>query len=110
MLRLVALVAVALGVWRVLVSRAAVPGTTASEPWERNPLSPKLAVVPEPPVVAGWADPVDGSCVPGYPVKAKLGSGIYHVPGGLSYGRTIPDRCYVTPAAAEADGLRAAKR
>jgi hypothetical protein len=43
-------------------------------------------------------------------VKAKLASGIYHRPGGQSYDRTRPDRCYRDDAAAEGDGLRAAKR
>jgi hypothetical protein len=43
-------------------------------------------------------------------VKAKRTSGIYHVPGGVAYERTFPDRCYPNPAAAEADGFRAAKR
>ena len=57
-----------------------------------------------------WVDPVDGACPDGYPIKAKLSSGIYHLPGGLSYERTKPDRCYASAEAAEADGLRAAKR
>lgn len=57
-----------------------------------------------------WSAPVDGACPDGFPVKAKLRSGIFHVPGGLAYERTHPDRCYPTPEAAEADGLRAAKR
>jgi hypothetical protein len=52
----------------------------------------------------------DASCPPTHPVKAKLASGIFHVPGGGNYERTKPDRCYVDAAAAEADGLRAAKR
>ena len=40
----------------------------------------------------------------------KVGSsGIYHLPGGRFYDRTRPERCYVDPAAAEADGYRAAK-
>jgi len=43
-------------------------------------------------------------------VKAKLSSRIFHVPGGLSYDRTVADRCYVDRAAAEAEGFRAAKR
>lgn len=47
---------------------------------------------------------------PGYPIKAKLSSGIFHQPGGLAYDRTKPDRCYPSTEAAEADGLRAAKR
>jgi hypothetical protein len=42
-------------------------------------------------------------------VKAKEGSGIYHLPGSSVYARTRPDRCYVDAAAAEADGYRAAK-
>ena len=58
-----------------------------------------------------FTDPdADGSCPASHPVKAKLASGIYHVPGGGNYERTKPDRCYVDAAAAEADGLRAAKR
>jgi hypothetical protein len=59
---------------------------------------------------AGWVAPVDGGCPEGYPVKAKESSRIFHVPGGLSYARTHPDRCYPTPEAAEADGFRPAKR
>jgi hypothetical protein len=57
-----------------------------------------------------WVEPVAGTCPEGYPVKAKMGSGIYHVKGGLSYGRTTPDRCYRDAESAEADGLRPAKR
>ena len=58
-----------------------------------------------------WVEPTaDGSCPDGYPVKAKDGSTIFHVPGGSLYERTAPDRCYASPEAAEADGLRASKR
>ena len=69
----------------------------------------------EPPVAlqahtAAWVDPVDAACPPTHPVKAKMSSGIYHVPGGAMYARTKPDRCYADTAAAEADGLRPAKR
>jgi hypothetical protein len=70
--------------------------------------------VPKPPVStvrAAFIDPgADGSCPTTHPVKAKLASGIYHLPGGGNYERTKPDRCYVDAAAAEADGLRAVKR
>ena len=65
------------------------------------------ALEPQLPV---WVDAVDGQCPPTHPVKAKLSSGIYHVPGGAMYARTNPDRCYLDAAAAEADGLRLAKR
>jgi hypothetical protein len=58
-----------------------------------------------------WVDPqANGSCPPTHPVKAKLSSKIFHVPGGLAYDRTTPDRCYRDADAAESDGFRAAKR
>jgi micrococcal nuclease len=53
---------------------------------------------------------VGSDCPQSHPVKAKMNSGIYHLPGGLSYDRTHPDRCYRDAASAEADGLRPAKR
>ena len=57
-----------------------------------------------------WVAPLaDGSCPPGYPVKAKESSGIYHLPEGRFYERTNADRCYSNPAAAEADGYRRSK-
>ncbi|QXC63080.1 hypothetical protein KSP35_10020 [Aquihabitans sp. G128] len=57
-----------------------------------------------------WVDPVEGGCPDGYPVKAKVKSGIFHLPGMAFYDRTAPDRCYPTAEAAVADGLRPAKR
>lgn len=63
------------------------------------------------PVSSGWVEPeAGGACPDGYPVKAKLASGIFHVPGMLAYDRTTPDRCYRDESSAEADGLRKAKR
>ncbi|HUF33783.1 MAG TPA: hypothetical protein VMN58_11320 [Acidimicrobiales bacterium] len=60
---------------------------------------------------AAWIEPdADGTCPGSHPVKAKLSSKIFHLPGMLNYERTAPDRCYVDPDAAESDGLRAAKR
>ena len=53
--------------------------------------------------------PVDGACPPGYPVKANDNSGIYHLPGGRFYARTVPERCYAAAEDAEADGYRRAK-
>lgn len=59
----------------------------------------------------GWIPPAaDGSAPASHPVKVKLASGIYHLPGGANYGRTRPDRCYATPEAAEAGGFTKAKR
>lgn len=57
-----------------------------------------------------WVEPLDdGGCPTGHPVKANESSGIYHVPGGRFYDRTVPVRCYVSPEAAAADGYRQAK-
>jgi hypothetical protein len=56
-----------------------------------------------------WVEPVDGECPDGYPIKANNNSGIYHVPGGRFYDRTVPERCYAEAHAAAADGYRAAK-
>ena len=77
--------------------------------------APAATAEPEPEAAAetatdGWVDADDGSCPTSHPVKAKLSSGIYHVPGGLNYERTKADRCYASPDAAEGDGLRASKR
>lgn len=58
----------------------------------------------------GGVEPVDGACPSGYPIKAKSSSKIFHVPGGSSYDRTVPDRCYATEADAEADGYRKSQR
>ena len=71
------------------------------------PFPPQPALDPTSP----WIDAADGGACPDhYPVKAKLASGIYHLPGGANYARTQADRCYRSAAAAEAAGLRASKR
>jgi hypothetical protein len=44
-----------------------------------------------------------------HPIKGKLTSGIYHMPGCANYDRTQPDRCYVDEDAASRDGLRRSK-
>jgi hypothetical protein len=58
---------------------------------------------------ADWILPVDGACPDGYPIKANDNSGIFHVPGGRFYDRTVPERCYANTEAAERDGYRRAK-
>ena len=57
-----------------------------------------------------WVEPTGDVCPTSHPVKAKLSSKIFHLPGMLNYERTRPDRCYRDGDAAEADGLRPAKR
>ena len=73
-----------------------------------KPPTPSVApsIAPSPP----WIDAEGGSSPATHPVKAKLKSGIYHLPGMLNYDRTVPDRWYRDAEAAEADGLRKAKR
>ncbi|MAT06940.1 MAG: hypothetical protein CL424_18055 [Acidimicrobiaceae bacterium] len=58
---------------------------------------------------AAWVEPTDGACPVGFPIKGNANSGIYHVPGGRFYDRTVPERCYATEDAAVADGYRRAK-
>jgi hypothetical protein len=60
--------------------------------------------------VSPWVIPVEGQCPESHPIKANANSSIYHVPGGQSYNRTKPERCYCDGETAEADGFRAAKR
>ena len=57
-----------------------------------------------------WVEPLDGGdCPASHPVKVNDSSGIYHVPGGRFYDRTVAGRCYPSPEAAAADGYRPAK-
>jgi hypothetical protein len=92
---LVAAIGAAVVVWRVRAAR-------------RDRLEPPgLAEQNVPP--PRWVEAVDSACPASHPVKAKVGSGIYHLPGGQFYERTRPERCYVDAAAAEADGYRAAR-
>ncbi len=76
-----------------------------------------LADPPPPPSRSGpvkfaptWVEPVEGTCPSTHPIKGNADSGIFHVPGGMFYDRTVPERCYATAADAEADGFRQAKR
>jgi hypothetical protein len=91
----------------------------AAPPPEWPPFEPRIVPdqpgasgsVPSAPGLAeGWVVPAaDGSIPVGYPVKVKVTSGIFHVPGGRFYERTTADRCYPSAAAAEADGYRPSK-
>ncbi len=57
-----------------------------------------------------WVEPLGTGTPATHPVKAKLSSMLYHLPGMAFYDRTRPDRCYVDGEAAEADGFIRAKR
>jgi hypothetical protein len=103
--------AAAFAAWRTWSARAREVG--GGTEWENAPFPFPPVPRPAPPVpvpsVAAWIEPLDHACPTSHPVKAKLSSGIYHVPGGMNYERTKPDRCYVDTAAAEDDGLRPSK-
>ena len=88
---------------------------------EDRPAAPSTKLQPDPDApsapaarptdpAGAWVEPEGGACPTSHPVKAKLGSKIFHLPGMLNYDRTNPDRCYRDAEAAEADGLRPAKR
>jgi hypothetical protein len=97
-------VVVGIGLVVARARRAAIAPEPDLDPWSTEP---PVALQAQ---TAAWTEPVGGECPPTHPVKAKMTSGIFHVPGGAAYTRTKPDRCYLDAAAAEADGLRAAKR
>lgn len=104
-LSLVAIAAVGVGAFVVVRRRAAVPTTAPPEAPETPVVPATPAAVPPP----AWVATAGGDAPDGYPVKVNTRSGIFHVPGGRSYDRTVPDRCYATAADAEADGYRRAK-
>jgi hypothetical protein len=123
LVKLLVLVAVIAAVAVMLKRRPAPPSASPTGP--PTPVTPKASVdapqVPTMPTVSApdpsteaadtWAEPTDdGGCPDGHPVKAKASSKIFHVPGGVLYDKTVPDRCYTSPEAAEADGYRASLR
>jgi len=89
--------------WIVWKRRSLPPPRPAPE-WSPSPAEPTTTGSAAP----IWRDPVDGHCPDGYPVKVNTKSGIFHVPGGRFYDRTVPIRCYPDAPSAEADGYRAA--
>jgi len=75
----------------------------AKQPAAQQPTAPKKTLEP-------WVDPDGNICPETHPVKGKLSSMIFQVPGNFAYDRTNPDRCYQSADAATADGMRPAKR
>jgi hypothetical protein len=113
------LAAGAYAAWRFLASRApetagvtfqAQPFPAPPRPVPRPAAATPPDAAPEPQDGAPWVEPVDGACPISHPVKAKLTSGIFHLPGGGNYDRIRAERCYVDADAAIEDGLRAPKR
>ena len=88
---------------------------------ERPPARPEPSAAPAPPPQPtppappsfgqAWVEPSsDGLCPQSHPIRAKLSSKIFHLPGMFAYERTKPDRCYAAEDAAVSDGFRKAKR
>lgn len=96
------------------VAKRAAPKRVAAKKADEPVPATKAAKAPKvakkKPLVAPWVDPIEGVCPTTHPVKGKLASRIFHLPGMLNYARATPDRCYRDAPAAEADGLRPAKR
>jgi hypothetical protein len=61
-------------------------------------------------VATAWVEPEGGHCPPSHPVKAKLSSRIFQLPGMFAYDRTRADRCYEDETTAVIDGFTKAKR
>lgn len=109
-IRILVLASVVAVIVVVLARRRSAPPTPTTGPADWTPLTEHRRSLP-PTEAPAWIEPTtDGDCPPGHPIKAKVSSGIYHRPGGLSYERTRPDRCYADAEAAQADGFRAARR
>jgi hypothetical protein len=89
-------------------ARTAPPAKKA--PAARKAAAKKAAPKQEKVVLPPWVAPDGLICPPSHPIKAKLSSQLFHLPGMFAYARTTPDRCYASAEEAEADGLRSAKR
>jgi hypothetical protein len=131
MFRLALVIGAAAAVYKVVQARKPSPALPEGDAWPPTP-KPVPKPVPTPPeranaapvtapptpaahkaapkTSAAWVEPVEGACPATHPVKAKMTSMIYHLPGMTAYARTRPDRCYSDEDAAQADGLRKAKR
>ena len=112
-----ALAAAGYALWRAFERRKADSGVTwdpqpfpyPPEPHTEAPTAADTPAVGHRPPRRGWVDADDGACPASHPVKAKLASGIFHVPGGANYARTRADRCYALAAEA-AESRRPAPR
>jgi len=104
---------------------AAAHNATTKKPTTKKPTT-KKAAAPTPKRTTGtakrapaakatrggrWVERTSsGACPDTHPVKVKLSSHLYHLPGMAAYDRTTPDRCYLSAEAAEAEGFARAKR
>ena len=110
MIRRLVRAGLALGVIGGVASAVSKLRTSLGGPTAAGTATPTKPLPHPVPSATAWVEPSDGGCPASHPVKAKLSSKIFHLPGMANYERTSPDRCYLDATHAEADGLRAAKR
>jgi hypothetical protein len=95
---------------KVTGSKTGYTTVTKASAGVRVQAAPKPAAKPTPKPVSSSAAPRGKSCPPSHPIKGNADSGIYHVPTGAFYGRTVPEACFKTEAAAKSAGYRKSKR
>jgi micrococcal nuclease len=86
------------------------PGRKAAPAPAPATVAPAAKKAPVEPFISAWVQPEGGVCPPSHPVKAKLASRLFHLPGMFAYDRTRPDRCFRDAEAATAEGFTQAKR
>lgn len=99
---------------KVAAKKAAAPRKAAAKSPTRSdeaaPSGARLKKAAKKAALPGFVEPEGGVCPPTHPVKAKLASRLFHLPGMFAYDRTRPDRCYLDADTAVADGFTSAKR
>jgi hypothetical protein len=119
------LLGVVAGAWYLQRRQGSGPASAVTVPWPPLPPDPERSDPPnESPAeettspgggattgeVVAWIAPCDGTCPDSHPVKVKLRSGLFHLPGMSLYGRTKADRCYGSAGQATADGFQPSSR
>jgi hypothetical protein len=69
----------------------------------------RVLATAKPKPTSNRAAPRGKSCPASHPIKGNADSGIYHVPTGAYYGRTVPEACFKSESAAKAAGYRKSK-
>lgn len=95
---------------KVTGSKAGYTTVTKGSAGVRVQAAPRPAAKPKPKPVSNSSAPRGKSCPSTHPIKGNANSGIYHVPSGAFYGRTVPEQCFKSEAAAKSAGYRKSKR